>query len=503
MIRSGVSISAASPSVADALQATVATDEVPQSRLQSRLRIPPSVRRLFLDRPAAWLRRQTPATRDALLYGLAALFAGLTIVVAGIALYRVWGEMAIGPYAGAAAVAFGASRWQRRRDRAGAPLSRRAMVGLRLGAFGIALIGATVAPLVMEVIWRSEGNAAAHVQPEVLVVERAGGQVVAGKDPYRVIDRNGHILIHQSAEPVYELYYPYLPGMVIFGFSTGSKVEAQLTDARIQFLLVTFAVAAFALWRLKAPAEPRVRSWQALTVLPTAALPLATGGDDMPVVALMLLGLVALQRRRPYLAGLALGAASSLKFTAWPLAFLALWAALDRKGRRAPARMGAGVISVVVPVVVPFAARNPSAFVDNVIRFPLGLAGVASPAASPLPGHLIVTAFPGIHHAYVAALVVCGAAVLIAHLVRHPPRTAADVAVLAGWAMTVAILLAPATRVGYLLYPVDLFAFGWMLRRAAVPGPDDHAESDTSNKRRVNGVVASAVIGETTTPTSQ
>jgi hypothetical protein len=430
-----------------------------------------AVRSAFLDYPASWLRRRLPAGRDAVLYALAAAFAGLTIALAGIPLYRAWGEMAVGPYVGAALVAFGAARWQRRRQRTGVPLARRTMVVLRLVAFGIALIGATVAPLAMEVIWRSEGNAAAHVQPEVVVVERAGVRVASGKDPYRVIDRNGHILIHQSSEPVYELYYPYLPGMVIFGFSSGSKVEARLTDARLQFLVFTFAVAAFALWRLKAPAERRVRSWQVLTALPTAALPLATGGDDMPVVALMLLGLVGLQRRRPYLAGLALGAASSLKFTAWPLAVLALWVARDRQGRKAAAWTAAGIVSVVAPVVLPFAASNASAFVDNVIRFPLGLAGVASPAASPLPGHLIVSAFPGLHHAYVIALVACGAVALGIHLVRHPPRTAADVAVLTGVAMTAAILLAPATRVGYLLYPIDLLVWGWMLRRAEVPEP--------------------------------
>ena len=59
-----------------------------------------------------------------------------------------------------------------------------------------------------------------------------------------MVDRNGHILIRQSAIPVYELYYPYLPGMVVFGFSSGSKVEARLTDARIQFLVFTVIVAA-------------------------------------------------------------------------------------------------------------------------------------------------------------------------------------------------------------------------------------------------------------------
>ncbi len=40
--------------------------------------------------------------------------------------------------------------------------------------------------------------------------------------------------------------------------------------------------------------------------------------------------------------------------------------------------------------------------------------------------------------------------------------------------MTVAILLAPATRVGYLLYPVDFFVWAWLLRSEDTvdPGPD-------------------------------
>ena len=74
----------------------------------------------------------------------------------------------------------------------------------------------------------------------------------------------------------------------------------------------------------------------------------------MPVVALMLLGLVALQRRRPLLAGLALGAASSLKFTAWPLAFLALWAAQDLYRSRALGRYILGFAVIAVPVVASY-----------------------------------------------------------------------------------------------------------------------------------------------------
>ena len=189
----------------------------------------------------------------------------------------------------------------------------------------------------------------------------------------------------------------------------------------------------------------------------------------MPVVALMLLGLVALQRRRPLLAGLALGAASSLKFTAWPLALIALWAASDVRDRRALGRYALGVLAVMAPVVLPVALRNPSAFVDNVIRFPLGLAGVSSPAASALPGHILVAILPGIHRAYVAAVVTLGGAALVWRLWKRPPRDAAQAANLAGWVMLIALLLAPATRVGYLLYPINLFVWAWMLRRAEDP----------------------------------
>ena len=54
-------------------------------------------------------------------------------------------------------------------------------------------------------------------------MEQAGDRAAHGRDPYQVVDRNGHIVIHQHAEPIYELYYPYLPGMVIFGFSSGDR----------------------------------------------------------------------------------------------------------------------------------------------------------------------------------------------------------------------------------------------------------------------------------------
>jgi len=468
------------------------------------------------------LRALTPDGRDAFLYSTSALFAGVTAVTMRIPLYREWGRLAVGPYAAAAVLMVLVARAHRSRIRASDavdPVLTPVRQGggwraARLAAFGVALLGATVVPLALEVVWASHGDASIHVQPEVLVVERAGVRAAHGQDPYQVIDRNGHILIRQSAIPVYELYYPYLPGMVVFGFSSGSKVEARLTDARIQFLLFTVIVTLVALSRVRPRTDARYRSLQALTALPTAALPLATGGDDMPVVALMLLGLVALQRRRPVLAGLVLGAASTLKFTAWPVVFLALFAVSDRQGRRAVGRYAVGVLALAVPVVLPVALHNPSAFVDNVIRFPLGLAGVASPAASALPGHILVSTFPGIHRAYVVVAAVVGLAFLARRLVRNPPRDAAAVAELTGWVMLVAILLAPATRVGYLLYPINLFLWAWMFRRSEDPmdevGPpsgDDADEgqlpSGVSYTSTEYGVTPAGVVGETTTPVSQ
>lgn len=465
-----------------------------------------------VGRLTAWLRATSPVQRDALVYTCSTLFALGTLAFAGIPLYRQWAAMAVGPYAAAAVGTAVVARWSWR--------NHQVVRWARAGALVVVLVGATLVPLGLEVVWASQGNAAAHVQPEVLVVEHAGVRADAGKDPYQVVDRNGRILIHQSAEPVYELYYPYLPGMILFGFSAGSKVEARLTDARLQFLVFTAAVSLLALSRLRPKSDARLRAAQALTVLPTAALPLSTGGDDMPVVALMLLGLVALQRRRPVLAGLAMGAAASLKFTAWPLVLLALWVTRDRGDRRAVGRYLGAVVAVVVPVVVPIALQNPSAFVDNVVRFPLGLAGVASPAASALPGHLLVSAFPAVHRPYVVTVAALGAAYVVWRLWRHPPRTPADLARLCAGLMLVAIVLAPATRVGYLLYPANLALWAWVLRQSetpqeatdqgsASPGarhtPDEERQSvwGTSNRTRANGVVPVGAVGETIAPSSQ
>ena len=88
------------------------------------------------------------------------------------------------------------------------------------------------------------------------------------------------------------------------------------------------------------------------------------------------------------------------------------------------------------------------------------------------------------------------------------------VARLTGWVMLIAILLAPATRVGYLLYPINLFLWAWMFRRSSDPideqdGPTDSGTGEGQLPSGVSytsteyGVVPAGVVGETTTPASQ
>ena len=191
------------------------------------------------------------------------------------------------------------------------------------------------------------------------------------------------------------------------------------------------------------------------------------------------------------LAGLALGAASTLKFTAWPLVVLALWAATDRQRRRAVGATSSPWLVLVVPVVLPVALHNPSAFIDNVVRFPLGpgrrgLAGGQRAARA-----ILVSALPGDPPPLRDGGRLVGLAVLVRHLIASPPRDAAAVARLTGWVMLVAILLAPATRVGYLLYPINLFLWAWMFRRSDDPAADERRIP--SRRRSGRGSVAVGV----------
>jgi hypothetical protein len=425
-----------------------------------------AVVRSFRVRALTRLRTLSPETGDALLYGFSAAFAVITICTSTLALYRQWAELAIGwlifgAVASTVLAVMAARRSRRRGDAAVTPTRTHRNWIARIAIAVCVFAGATAIPLGLEILWRSDGDPGSHYQPEVGVIERAGAALARGHYPYyEVTNPRGKVDHTIPGQSVVNSFTPYLPIMTLFGIPSEKKHDVALTDARIFFSLVTLLVAGAALFLVPADGRRKMRALQVIAILPTAALPLATGGDDMPVVAFLLLAMVLAQRRQPL----------AMKFTAWPLAALALFAARNRRGERKPVLMFLGMLVVAGPVVVPFALRSPWAFFDNVVLFPLGLSGVTSPAASPLPGHLIVTAFPFLHRALPLAVGLVGGAILALYLYRRPPQTATQACNVGGVVMGVITLLAPATRIGYLLYPINFFVWGYLFSDA--PGKD-------------------------------
>ena len=425
--------------------------------------------RASADSVLAWFSGLHVLRQDALLYLVAGVFAGLTSLVAVTDDYREWGLVAVGPYLVAAL----ACEWVvRRRERAGitglegegrASRFRRVVVLLLL-------LGVVLIPLALQVTFRADAagcvtnHRAAQAQPEVSVIERAGDRVASFHDPYLAHPKTVGVSPSNDCRSVNaNTFFPYLPGMVIFGVANAAHLPRELGDARVWLAGSTILLVLMSLLLVDSTTRRRWRAFQFLVVLPTGALPMVTGGDDLPVLALLLLGLVLAQRRRPVLAGLVMGLAGTLKWTAWPLILLAILCVRDEDDRPATLRYSLSVLLVALPVIGAGLALGAHAFVENVVLFPLGLTSVRSPAASPLPGQVLVQLLPHYKRVLTVCLVGGGAAVVLGFLLKHPPRSAYAAAWFAGWALAFATLIAPATRFGYLIYPANMFVWAYLL----------------------------------------
>ena len=118
--------------------------------------------------------------------------------------------------------------------------------------------------------------------------------------------------------------------------------------------------------------------------------------------------------------------------------------------------------------MLPVLAVAPSAFVENVLRFPAGHGLVTSPAQSPLPGQLIASSTDAGRSIALSLLVAAGLAIGV-WLLRRPPHDTRAAALVVTIGLTAAILLIPSTRFGYLLYPAAFAALWWALRPTATP----------------------------------
>lgn len=383
--------------------------------------------------------------RDAVLYALAALFSlGLGAYSSDNAQWH-WGFLALGPYLLATLLAIAFMKAPARHE-----------TRLRVGLVGLVLVGAVLVPLAMEVHWRTEEPTRGFVQPEVPVIERAARNIIEFGNPYQSYWRHGHMVNAVPLEATYESFFPYFPLMSVFGLPHAeSNTASPLSDARVVMNLITLLTGGAALMLLRATRRQKIRIAQFLLVLPTGALFLATGGDDMPILALSLLGVAALQRRANHVAGVSLGLAAAMKLTAWPLALGALLVARDGRADPAWRRVLLWLVAILGVTILPFAVSSPFAFMSNVVAFPLGLAHVASPAASPLPGHLLTDLWAPVGHLLTPLTLLVGGYVTSRYARRHWPVNLSQLLAIMAVFSTALIFVASATRAGYLIYPLN------------------------------------------------
>ena len=389
---------------------------------------------------------------DAILYALASVFAlGLGLSSREGAQWQ-WGYLAFGPYALGAFIALGFDRLN---------LQRTSMI--RIALLALVMLGSVAIPLGLEARWRV-------AQPEVGVIQRAGDNLSKDRNLYPSYDKHGRLINPIAGIPAYESFFPYFPLMGVFGLPSAETHKTKgLTDPRIAMSLLTLLASGLALGLLRASTKKKIRVAQFLLVLPTGALFLSTGGDDMPILALTLLGVVALQRRRNNFAGISLGLAAAMKLTAWPMAVGALLVARDGRGRSAWKRVAAWVIAIVVVTVAPFAIRAPWAFMSNVFAFPLGLTSVASPAASALPGHILTTWWAPAGHILAPVTFLVGGYFMAKYLRRHWPLNLSQVLGILSLVFLTMMCVSSATRIGYLIYPLNFALWSWACQEAVVP----------------------------------
>jgi hypothetical protein len=382
--------------------------------------------------------------------GVSAFLALATGVTSDLLDYREWSAISLPVYLlagilGAAGVM---------RKQAGA--SRLGRASLYHAGLKWAILGAFLIPLAAEVVLQAT-TTGVHAQPEVATIEQAGRRLVeTGRVYLSPAYGRGSDLVHSRPMPLAS-YFPYFPAMALFGLPAGFRLPGVLSDARLLiagFSVLMLVVASRAL-ALDRSARLELFFW--FCGAAWGALPLVTGGDDVAVATVCLAGAALLIRGAPLAAGVVMGAGVSMKATCLPAA-LALGLIRSPRPPRRNLVYAGGLALVSASFFLPFLLTQPYAVLVNAVQFPLNLAGRASPAASALPGHLLAEHVPGAHGVLVGLMALLGLGWLAWLLARRPAGPGSALA-RAGLLLLAFALLSPATRFGYLLYPVDfLFA---------------------------------------------
>jgi hypothetical protein len=354
--------------------------------------------------------------------------------------------------------------------------------------------------MLVQAVQRASGRTD-RAQEEVIVVENAAVRLLHSGTPY--LDR-GEIA---SLPPEQWLlgYAPYQPLMTVFGIPRAALGIAWWTDPRVWFALAVVGFLGLSLRLLRragAPGAALVRAAQSLTVLPLAALTLATGGHDLPVVGLCLLAFSFAACHSPIGAGVAIGLAGAMKVNAWPIAVVllvhvavsggsatgSLRHVVNRAGARTALRYAIPAFGLPILALAPALAVDAAAVYENVVRYSLLNRGLVNTTAqSPLPGRLLELAFGPAGRLLAGGLLAAVAVAIGFWLVRRPPRRVASAAAVSAIGTAASILFAPSTRFGYLIYPIAIAMWLPALRVIGVPGSASASEPSAGSREAVTG----------------
>ena len=300
---------------------------------------------------------------------------------------------------------------------------------------------------------------------------------VAPTAEVKVISESAYLLLHHGTPYLGAgqldnvlSYNPYLPVMALFGMPRALGATGLFGDPRVWLTAVSIAL----IWAAFSVAAPHrhcddcryrvLLSTVFVVASPVIAFPLAVGITDPPVIALMFLTLALIAKPSGLTrAAAALGVAAAMKATAWPAVPVLTAMLAARDGVRKAWRFAAATIVIAIGLAVllaPAELASPYSFLQNTVLFPLGLTKHKTPAASPLPGHLLADTGMAGHWAAVGLLAAAGVAFVVWLIVR-PPRDARAAAWRLAIGLTAMFTLAPATRWGYFVYPIALI--GWLL----------------------------------------
>lgn len=369
---------------------------------------------------------------------VAALYGAFTIYALAVAVFtgqadRAWAVWAFGGYALATLLLWFGRSWI-------APMA---------AAIGCAL----AAPL----IWLVTQVPATA---EVVVIGRSATHLLKYGTPY----------LPPSQLSGWKSYNPYMPVMELFGLPRSAGLTGLLGDPRVWLTIVTTvllaaAVAVMEPHRLRDCPECRrhVAKLTAIAIAsPVFALQLALGITDPPVIALLILTLACASRAQIVRAGVVLAVACAMKSTAWaavPVLAIMAWV---QYAPRAAARFTVTTVAatgLLAMLAAPDAMAQPAAIMQNTVDFPLGLTRHKTPAASPLPGHLLADLGQAGHWSAVVLMAIAAVA-FAAWVLLRPPRTPQVAAWRLAVGYAVMFVLDPASRFGYFVYPLGLL--GWL-----------------------------------------